>query len=384
MKSRHFVFLWLTVVVVMAGYGIFIPIIAYLSNSGKVAINLASLILSAFALGQLISSPLMGHLADRIGSKNTLLIGLIGYSLSLTLTLISSSIAIVLLLRLASGLFAGAGVSSVEIYISKMSDEALKAKFFTLTSIAIGVGMTVGPILGLIYLFAPTGITIGLFIVLILITLIIYGFVIADTSSSLEPGHVQDSFKIRLAKAIKKKPNRFALTTCFVFGLITSSLEAIGLLYLINFFHLTKLVVIGVSIGLLLSFGYVVLISPYIINHTNNIKSAVLLHLIIALGLIMITIINHQSIMITGVFFIILAMSTLITTITVLVTKSNRQAGMVLGLRNSTLNIGSILGPIIASGLYVLNPQYTFYFLAIVCVGGAIYGFTIFERKQDE
>ncbi len=384
MSSKQFVPLWIAIVVVMAGYGIFIPIIAYVSNSGKVAINLASLILSAFALGQLISSPIMGHLADRIGSKNTLLIGLIGYTSSLVLTLIASNLLIILLFRLTSGLFAGAGVSSVEIYISKMSNKQLKAKYFTLTSIAIGVGMTVGPLLGIVYLFIPIKIAAVLAISFIMIAIIILKLVQDDADIDLSKSKVEEPFKVRLTNALKQRQNQFSLITCWVFGLITSSLEAIGLLYLINNVKPSKLLLLGVVCGSLLTFGYVIFISPYLINHLHNLKLAIGLYIIIAVGLIMIAVNNLQSVMISGIFIMLLAMSTLITTITVIVTKSNSKPGMMLGLRNSTLNIGSIIGPIIASSLYLMNPRYPFVFLAIISILGAVYGYRGLNRSEHE
>ncbi|HLM73591.1 MAG TPA: MFS transporter, partial [Polyangiaceae bacterium] len=74
-----------TVFLDMVGYGIVIPLLPlYVSRMGASALTVG-LILTSFSVAQLIATPLLGRLSDRIGRRSIILVSLVGNAASMLL-----------------------------------------------------------------------------------------------------------------------------------------------------------------------------------------------------------------------------------------------------------------------------------------------------------
>ncbi len=383
MTKKQLFLLCLIIVVVMAGYGLFMPIIPYLIEVKKINASVASLLLSFYALGQFISSPIFGNYADHNGSKKTLLVGLIGYFTSLTLSLSTLNLFVMLPLRLISGAFAGACVSSVENYIGKMTDEKKRAENYTMTSLAIGIGMSIGPVLGIGYLLNYYLVTIIIGLIGVMAILAVKFLIIDDVRNLEQLSEI--TFKkllTNLQTAANDSRNRYILLSFFLFGLITSGLEAIGIVYVMHFVTISIPLIIITIICLCLLAIFIMYINPKLINRYNKMTLSLNLISLIIIGLILIMCTFSSNLMVIGAFLMVGAMSALIISLTTLITEINHNSGLMLGARNSTLSLGSIVGPILLSTIYDINANLTMLGLIVVAIIVLIIGQNI--RRKNE
>lgn len=367
----------------MAGYGIFIPIIAYNVHTGTSNLANQSLLLSMFAIGQFISSPILGSFSDYYGIKKTILMAIIGYFGTIFLTLVVKNFHLILGLRLISGIFAGGGVASVENYIAKMVTEKEKAYYYTFTSMSIGVGMIIGPILGFIYLkfnlmIAILMLILGCTIFIINKVLIVKDEVLEKKTSSYSKNFISD-----LKTISKNSKNIHILLTVFLFGFVASSFESIGLLYVYTYIKVDALNIIVSLILVIVLIYYVMILSPKIINKYNKYHLTFVQITAIILGLALTLVAKYPVLILFGLFAIICGMSSLISTLTTYTAELNKSAGIILGLRNSCLSIGSILGPILIGRMYDISAHLSIVGIILLCIVIIIVS-VIYERMINE
>ena len=84
-NRRALVLLFLTMFTVMIGFGVIMPILPFYAESMGATATLLGLLFSTYSIIQFFFAPLWGQVSDRSGRsgrKPTMLLGLIGYSLS--------------------------------------------------------------------------------------------------------------------------------------------------------------------------------------------------------------------------------------------------------------------------------------------------------------
>ncbi|EFM12635.1 major facilitator superfamily MFS_1 [Paenibacillus curdlanolyticus YK9] len=118
---------------------------------------------SVTGLSNMISSPLLGRLSDRVGGEKILGFALIGAALMFIPQAFVHSVWQLLLSRFALGIFLGGLVPSVNALLRKYAPEGMATRAFSFNSSTLGLGNMVGPITGGV-LSGWTGIE-GLFLI---------------------------------------------------------------------------------------------------------------------------------------------------------------------------------------------------------------------------
>jgi MFS transporter, DHA1 family, putative efflux transporter len=103
---------WLTVFVVGTDLFVVSPLLPLVAADYQVSTALAGLCVTVFALTYMISAPLFGHIADRIGRRRVLTICLAAFGMANLATGLAQSFVWLLIARLFAG-FAAAGVSPI-------------------------------------------------------------------------------------------------------------------------------------------------------------------------------------------------------------------------------------------------------------------------------
>ncbi len=149
MNSRkNIAILFFTMVVVMLGFGIVIPIIPfYVESFGATGKDLG-LMMAIFSIGQFIFSPIWGTLSDRIGRKPVLMIGAFGNGLSLLMMGLSTQFWMLLVSRALAGILSSATLPTAMAYIGDSTDEKSRSGGMGIIGAAMGMGMVLGPGLG--------------------------------------------------------------------------------------------------------------------------------------------------------------------------------------------------------------------------------------------
>lgn len=102
---------------------------------------------TAWALMQLVSSPVQGALSDRFGRRPVILLSNFGLGLDYLLMALAPGLGLLFVGRVISGICA-ASVSTAGAYIADVSPPGQRARGFGLISVAFGAGFVLGPAVG--------------------------------------------------------------------------------------------------------------------------------------------------------------------------------------------------------------------------------------------
>jgi MFS family permease len=135
---------FLIVLVDVFGMTLVIPLLAiYAETFGASALQ-ATLLVSVFAVCQLVSGPLIGHASDRRGRKPLLIVSQVGTFIGFIVLARATSLWMIYLSRVIDGVTAG-NLSLAQAYIADNTPPERRAKAFGLIGIAFGLGFFIGP-----------------------------------------------------------------------------------------------------------------------------------------------------------------------------------------------------------------------------------------------
>jgi len=138
--------IFLVVLVDIFGRTITIPLMSIYSEQFGATPLEATLLVSVYAICQLVSAPLLGKASDRVGRKPLLLASQVGTFLGFLLLARASALWMIYLSRVIDGATAG-NISLAQAYIADNTDAKDRTKWFALIGIAFGVGFFVSPLL---------------------------------------------------------------------------------------------------------------------------------------------------------------------------------------------------------------------------------------------
>ncbi|MFV0288377.1 MAG: MFS transporter [Mycoplasmatales bacterium] len=372
MTKKKMLILCMIIIFTMMGYGTVIPLNNYFVNNLDFSSLQVGLLISLYALGQLISALIISGFVDQIGNKKSIIASFILYILFFNLTFLLTNKSLILSSRLISGICAGTITLAIENYIGMNVIQTLKVKYFTYSSLAIGIGMVIGPLLGLILLISK--------VILLIITVISIAmiYLLIKLLSTDEPTNNQQNMfqeiKTTFLLALKVKLNIYILLIFLIFGIITSALESKIVVFVLDNYQLKNLNLILVLWGILIIIIYALILHHQVERKLKTLNYGLIMILLTALALIIIFLSQNKiNVLVIGFILLIIALSSLISTLTSLIT-THTKAGLLLGLKNTFLFIGMIIGPIITAIIYDINSHILFLILGIIMLVMFIYG----------
>jgi DHA1 family multidrug resistance protein-like MFS transporter len=148
MQQRNLWILSFTLLAVMVGYGLVLPIMPfYIQNLGAGGQELGWL-MSTYSLMQLICAPIWGVLSDRWGRKPVLSIGVFGYAVTLLFFGLSTQFWMLFFARTLSGILSSATMPTAMAYIGDNTVEKERSAGMGKLGAAMGIGVVLGPLLG--------------------------------------------------------------------------------------------------------------------------------------------------------------------------------------------------------------------------------------------
>jgi MFS family permease len=147
--------LMLSVFTVSIGYGVTLPLLPYLierllgAGTDATQVSRATgLLTGLYTLSLFLFAPAWGHLSDRYGRRVVLLIGLLGFSMTMGIFAFIENLAAVYAERFLSGMFAAAVTPVALAAIGDLaSTEEIRARRLTFISLAGIIGFLLGPML---------------------------------------------------------------------------------------------------------------------------------------------------------------------------------------------------------------------------------------------
>ncbi|MBC5638084.1 MFS transporter [Ornithinibacillus sp. BX22] len=143
--------LFLTMFLVMVGFGIIIPVLPFYAEELGATPTQLGLLMAVYSLMQFIFAPMWGKLSDRIGRKPVIMIGIFGLSLSFFILALSTQIWMLFLARIIGGILSAANMPTIMAYVADITSEAERSKGMGIIGAATGLGFIFGPAIGGIF-----------------------------------------------------------------------------------------------------------------------------------------------------------------------------------------------------------------------------------------
>jgi MFS transporter, DHA1 family, tetracycline resistance protein len=151
-RKAALTFIFVTVLIDMLAFGMIIPVLPvlvqdFVGGDTARAAEVYGVFGTAWALMQLIFSPIQGSLSDHFGRRAVILISCAGLGLDFILMALAPNLWWLLAGRVISGITA-ASFSTAGAYISDVTPPEKRAASFGIIGAAFGVGFVLGPALG--------------------------------------------------------------------------------------------------------------------------------------------------------------------------------------------------------------------------------------------
>ncbi len=154
--KKHLFVLLACLFVVMIGFGITLPVLAFYverlalaAGASRQSIVLhVTLLTGVYALMQLVFAPLWGRWSDRIGRRPLILIGIAGYVVAQVMFGLSRSLWLLYAARIVGGILSSATLPVSAAYVVDMTTKEERSRGMAWLGTAVSLGVVVGPALG--------------------------------------------------------------------------------------------------------------------------------------------------------------------------------------------------------------------------------------------
>lgn len=147
LKNKTLLVLALIMVINALGFGIIIPLVYPFSKQFGITPQGISWLIASFSLAQFIATPILGSLSDKYGRKPLLLISLLGTALSFMLFASATSVIMLFAARILDGI-TGGNISVAQAVIADIAKPEEKAKAYGILGASFGMGFLLGPTIG--------------------------------------------------------------------------------------------------------------------------------------------------------------------------------------------------------------------------------------------
>ncbi|AKO93180.1 multidrug MFS transporter [Priestia filamentosa] len=357
------------------GIGLVIPVTPTIMNELHLSGTIVGYMVAAFALTQLVVSPISGRWVDKFGRKKMIIIGLIIFSLSEFLFGIGEQVEVLFVSRMLGGVSAAFIMPGVTAFIADITTLNTRAKALGYMSAAISTGFIVGPGVG--GFLAEIGTRLPFFFAA--------GLALVATVFSLvalrEPPRNPENEEIKIVKGQGRLKRIFvpmyfiAFLILFISSFGLSAFESFFSLFADHKFAFTpKDIAIMITGGAIL--GVIVQVALFErltkwFGEMGVVRYSLIFSTIIVF---LLTIVNsyYMVLLVTMVTFVGFdlirpALTTYLSRI------AGNEQGFVGGMNSMFTSLGNVFGPIVGGILFDINLNYPFYFAALFsAVGVAI------------
>ncbi|MBN1264799.1 MAG: MFS transporter [Anaerolineales bacterium] len=377
-NRKNTIILFFTMVVVLLGFGIFIPILPFYVESFNAGGLELGLLMATYAIMQFLFSPLWGDLSDRHGRKPFLIIGTIGNALAMLLMGLSTQLWMLFAARILAGVLSAATLPTAMAYIGDSTSTEDRGRGMGLIGAAMGVGMVIGPGLGGamagISLSAPFFLSAGVSALAAVIILIALpeSLQVSERNRSEKSSAQGPQFK-QMWDALFS-PIGILLVLAFRLSFGLTNFESIfGLFALEKFgYNAQRVGLILTVVGITSAMVQGLLTGPFI-KRWGDIRVIRAAMFGTSAGfLLMLLAVNLPTILFTTSMFVF-SNSLLRPSVSSLTSKwaPDRQ-GIAMGLNNSFMSLGRIFGPIWAGVVFDININMPYLSGSVILAAGFI------------
>ncbi len=361
-QKKQLAILMLNMFIAVAGFGIIIPIIPdYLKLIGEGG-TAAGLMISVFAGAQLVMSPVAGKWADVYGRRLMIILGLIGFTVSMAVFYLSDNLSVLLVSRAIGGVGAALLIPAIFAYVADITSLEHRARGNSYISAAMSLGIVIGPGIG--GFFADFGIKTPLLVSAIVSFIAVISSYFLLKEPDREPYVVSDeqvSFPRQLLSSTKK-PFFFVLIINMVMAFGLMAYESVLGLYVSEMFQATPqqiaLMVTGTGLVSVIVQLFAV---DRLVSLAGEIKVVLLFIGLASFGFLLSLFADTYNIFFVVTLVIFLSSSILRPVLNTLVSKmAGNEQGFAMGMNTAYMSIGNIIGPTLAGIAFDFDMRYPF------------------------
>ncbi len=385
-NRKNLFLLAFSLVVVMLGFGMVIPLLPFYLEYFNAGGSAFGSLIAIAALTEFLFGPVWGGISDRTGRKPILMIGLFGYGLSMLLFGLSTELWMLYASRALSGVLSSATLSTAMAYIGDSTSQRERGGGMGLLGAAAGAGTIIGPGIG--GLLAGGSLSTPFFIAagMSLFSLALVAFLLPESlprEHRTLAGNRLQFIDFRALWGALKSPVGFLLFLAFFATFGSSNFEAIYSLYMAG-----KLNYTAGRIGLILSVvGAVALVGRGLLTgiftkrwgEETVIKGSLLAA---AVGFIFLLFAGSYPAVLLATGFFSFAVTFLRPSIHSLTSqRATVGQGTALGLSNSFVSLGRIVGALWAGMLFDLGMDIPYWSGAIILSVGCL--LALFKLRKN-
>ena len=139
--------IFFTVFIDLVGFGIIIPVLPLYAEHFHATPLQIGWLTGIYSGMQILCTPLLGRLSDRVGRRPVLIVSLAGTAIGFLVMGWASSLPLLFLARIIDGA-TGGNISTAQAYIADVTTPENRSRAMGLIGAAFGLGFTFGPMIG--------------------------------------------------------------------------------------------------------------------------------------------------------------------------------------------------------------------------------------------
>lgn len=362
------------------GIGLVIPVLPTIMNELHISGSVVGYMVAAFAITQLIVSPIAGKLVDNIGRKVMIVAGLFIFGLSEFLFGLGRSIEVLFISRMLGGVSAAFIMPAVTAYIADITTLSQRPKALGYMSAAISTGFIIGPGIG--GFLAEYGTRVPFYAAGVLgLVAAIFSLVLLKEPTRAGDKEDTPTSILGSAKRVFSPLYFIPFILIFVLSFGLAAFESLFSLFVDHKFAFTPsdIAIIITGSGVVGALAQLLLFDWLTkkMGEINVIRYSLILSAVLTFAM---TIVNHYFAILFVTFFIFVGFDLIRPAVTSYLSKiAGNEQGFVGGMNSMFTSLGNIFGPILGGILFDINLNYPYYFATIVLVIGVI--LALFWRK---
>jgi len=373
--------LLLNLFIAFLGIGLVIPVTPTIMNELHLSGSIVGYMVAAFAVAQLVVSPIAGRWVDQFGRKRMIVIGLFIFGISELLFGVGNTLSVLFLSRILGGISAAFIMPAVTAFIADTTSLETRPKALGYMSAAISTGFIIGPGIG--GFLAEIGTRIPFFFAGML-------GVFAAVLSLITLKEPERNMEYEENSDQKAGLNRIFSPVYFIsfmiilisaFGL--SSFESLFALFVDHKFGFTpKDIAIMITGGAIVGAIAQIALFDKLTKWLGEIRLIRYSLLFSAILVLFVTIVNQYFLILFTTIIVFIGFDLMRPAVTTYLSKiAGNEQGFVGGMNSMFTSIGNVFGPIIGGILFDINLNYPFYFATIFLAIGT--GLTLVWKQQS-
>lgn len=362
------------------GIGLVIPVLPTIMNALNINGSVVGYMVAAFAIAQLIGSPIAGRWVDQYGRKLMIVIGLFLFGISEFLFGYGKTVEMLFASRILGGISAAFIMPAVTAFIADITTTATRPKALGYMSASISTGFIIGPGIGGFLAEISTRLPFYSAGVLGIVAALLSFILLKEPERQVQEEIEEENVKTGFRRIFARK-YFIAFIIIFVLSFGLAAFESLFSLFVDHKFGFTaKDIAIMITGGAIIgAIGQVLLFDKLTkwFGEIGLIRYSLIFSMVFTFTM---TVVSGYWLIMGVTFVLFIGFDLIRPAVTSYLSKiAGNEQGFVGGMNSMFTSLGNIFGPIIGGILFDIDLNYPYYFATAVLAVGIV--LAMFWRK---